>query len=47
MNLYEVTGTRNRCTYVVATSFDKASILSRYKTVYMVELVQEDIYIEK
>lgn len=47
MNLYKVTGKNNTYTYVVATSFDRASLLSGYRTVYGVELVQKDIEIEK
>ena len=47
MNLYKVTGKNNTYTHVVATSFDRASILSGYNTVYVVELVQKDIEIEK
>lgn len=46
MNLYKVTGKNNTYTYVLATSFDRASILSGYNTVYVVELVQKDISIE-
>ena len=47
MNLYKVTGKNNTYTYVVSTSFDRASILSGYNTVYVVELIQKDIEIEK
>ena len=46
MNLYKVTGKNDGYTYVVANSFDRASILSGYRTVYVVELVQNDISIE-